>query len=312
MCVCVCVCVCVQVIDNLGPLELILNTPSHHRVHHGTASPPSSPPSFPPPSSFSSSPLLLYSLTSMPYTMCLSAHHHGVLCPSSFLFLSSSLTYSLSHTIQSLPASLPLPIHYVSLCPSSWCTIYVLPLSCSSPPPLPTLSLIPYSLSQLPYLSPYTMCLSAHHHGVLYMSFLFLVPLLLPYLLSLSYHTVSPSFLTSPHTLCVSLPIIMVYYVLPLSFLFLSSSLTYSLSHTIQSLPASLPLPIHYVSLCPSSWCTIYVLPLSCSSPPPLPTLSLSHHALCPSSFSSSLTYSLSHTMRYVPPPTTRKKPLLY
>ncbi|ELK12550.1 Transmembrane protein 195 [Pteropus alecto] len=24
------------VIDNLGPLELILNTPSHHRVHHGT------------------------------------------------------------------------------------------------------------------------------------------------------------------------------------------------------------------------------------------------------------------------------------
>ncbi|XP_074051508.1 alkylglycerol monooxygenase-like isoform X2 [Macrotis lagotis] len=25
-----------QIIDNLGPLELILNTPSHHRVHHGT------------------------------------------------------------------------------------------------------------------------------------------------------------------------------------------------------------------------------------------------------------------------------------
>ncbi|XP_036912152.1 alkylglycerol monooxygenase isoform X3 [Sturnira hondurensis] len=25
-----------EVIDNLGPLELILNTPSHHRVHHGT------------------------------------------------------------------------------------------------------------------------------------------------------------------------------------------------------------------------------------------------------------------------------------
>ena len=24
-----------KVIDNLGPLELILNTPSHHRVHHG-------------------------------------------------------------------------------------------------------------------------------------------------------------------------------------------------------------------------------------------------------------------------------------
>ncbi|KAI4570305.1 hypothetical protein MJG53_006282 [Ovis ammon polii x Ovis aries] len=24
-----------EVIDNLGPLELILNTPSHHRVHHG-------------------------------------------------------------------------------------------------------------------------------------------------------------------------------------------------------------------------------------------------------------------------------------
>ncbi|XP_074051512.1 alkylglycerol monooxygenase-like isoform X4 [Macrotis lagotis] len=24
-----------QIIDNLGPLELILNTPSHHRVHHG-------------------------------------------------------------------------------------------------------------------------------------------------------------------------------------------------------------------------------------------------------------------------------------
>ena len=61
-----------QVIDNLGPLELILNTPSHHRVHHGTASP------------------------SVLTSMCLSAHHHGVLCPSSFLFLSSSLAYSLS------------------------------------------------------------------------------------------------------------------------------------------------------------------------------------------------------------------------
>ena len=24
-----------QVIDRLGPLELVLNTPSHHRVHHG-------------------------------------------------------------------------------------------------------------------------------------------------------------------------------------------------------------------------------------------------------------------------------------
>ena len=30
---------CVQVIDNLGPLELILNTPSHHRVHHGMVHP---------------------------------------------------------------------------------------------------------------------------------------------------------------------------------------------------------------------------------------------------------------------------------
>lgn len=28
---------CVQVIDSLGPLEWVLNTPSHHRVHHGTS-----------------------------------------------------------------------------------------------------------------------------------------------------------------------------------------------------------------------------------------------------------------------------------
>lgn len=24
-----------EIISNLGPLELVLNTPSHHRVHHG-------------------------------------------------------------------------------------------------------------------------------------------------------------------------------------------------------------------------------------------------------------------------------------
>ena len=26
---------CVQMIDKLGPLEYVLNTPSYHRVHHG-------------------------------------------------------------------------------------------------------------------------------------------------------------------------------------------------------------------------------------------------------------------------------------
>ena len=25
----------IKIVDNIGPLELILNTPSHHRVHHG-------------------------------------------------------------------------------------------------------------------------------------------------------------------------------------------------------------------------------------------------------------------------------------
>ena len=211
------------------------------------------------PSSFSSSPLLLF-LTPLLVPPLPTLSHHA-LCPSSF---SSSLAYSLSHTMRYVPPLSPPPLPTLSLtpcvmsllflllpyllsllhhalCPSSFSSSltyslsytmrYVLPLS---PPPLPTLSLTPYSLSQLPYLSPYTMCLSAHHHGVLCPSSFFLVPLLLPCLLSL--------------TPCV------------MSFLFL-------------------------------------LLPY---------LLSLSHHALCPSSFSSSLAYSLSLipcVMSHPPPP---------